>query len=40
MESRGIKAVRLVKEGRSIAFAAKEAGVSEFWLGLVMERKK
>ena len=40
MESRGVKAVRLVKEGRSIAVAAKEAGVSEFWLKLKWESKK
>ena len=40
MESRGVKAIRLVKEGRSIALAAKETGVSEFWLTLVMEREK
>ena len=40
MESRSRKAVRLVKEGRSIPFAAKEAGVSEFWLKLKMEREK
>jgi len=39
MESRGVKAMRLVREGRSIEIAAKESGVSEYWLRSKMEKK-
>jgi molybdenum-dependent DNA-binding transcriptional regulator ModE len=38
MTGRAIKAVRLVRQGRSIAQAAKEAGVSEYWLRLKMDK--
>ena len=38
-ESRGVKAMRLVREGISVKEAAKQAGVSEFWLGLKQRRK-
>ena len=39
-ESRGAKADRLVREGKSVAQAAREAGVSEFWLQLRVDRQK
>lgn len=39
-ESRGAKADRLIRDGKSVAQAAQEAGVSEFWLQLRIDRQK
>lgn len=39
-ESRAAKADRLIQEGKSVTIAAREAGVSEFWLRLRYNRSK
>ena len=39
-ESRGMKADRLIREGKSVAEAARISGVSQYWLQLRYDRQK
>lgn len=39
-ESRGMKADRLIREGKTVAEAARIAGVSQFWLSLRVNRSR